>query len=128
MHPAVLRYRDLHVGNAETEGHPIPRFAAAAMGDRVFILGHHYQRDEVIQFADVTGDMTNMLTKHGALPKRRADDCNYEFQSMDRAFKTQIRPHIDLEMAKRVFDTAWFPPPLRRPDPPAPALAAAPGP
>jgi uncharacterized protein len=31
MHLAVLRYRDLHVGNAETEGRPVPRFAAAAM-------------------------------------------------------------------------------------------------
>jgi quinolinate synthase len=30
--------------------------AKAALGDQVFILGHHYQRDEVIQFADVTGD------------------------------------------------------------------------
>jgi hypothetical protein len=79
-------------------------------------------------FADVTGDMANMMTKHGVLPKRRADDCNYEFQSFDRAFNAQIRPHIDLEMAKRVFDTAWFPKPLRRPDPPSPMLAAAPGP
>ena len=26
--------------------------AKAALGDRVFILGHHYQRDEVIAFAD----------------------------------------------------------------------------
>ncbi len=25
-------------------------------GSRLFIPGHHYQRDEVIQFADVTGD------------------------------------------------------------------------
>jgi quinolinate synthase len=32
------------------------RAAKAALGSRVFILGHHYQRDEVIQFADVTGD------------------------------------------------------------------------
>jgi predicted secreted protein len=31
MRLAVLRYRDLHVGNAETEGRPAPRFAAAAM-------------------------------------------------------------------------------------------------
>jgi predicted secreted protein len=31
MHLGVLRYRDLHVGNAETEGRPVPRFAAAAM-------------------------------------------------------------------------------------------------
>ena len=30
--------------------------ARAALGDRLVILGHHYQRDEVIKFADVTGD------------------------------------------------------------------------
>ncbi|MFM8842394.1 MAG: quinolinate synthase NadA, partial [Actinomycetota bacterium] len=30
--------------------------AKAALGKRVMILGHHYQRDEVIQFADITGD------------------------------------------------------------------------
>jgi quinolinate synthase len=30
--------------------------AKQALGERVFILGHHYQRDEVVQFADVTGD------------------------------------------------------------------------
>ena len=34
------------------------RIAAAreALGDRLVILGHHYQRDEVIQFADFRGD------------------------------------------------------------------------
>src|SRR5262245_25208246 len=32
------------------------RDARATLGDRVVILGHHYQRDEVIAFADVTGD------------------------------------------------------------------------
>ncbi len=30
--------------------------AKEALGERLFVLGHHYQRDEVIQFADVTGD------------------------------------------------------------------------
>ena len=30
--------------------------AKAALGNRALILGHHYQRDEVIQFADITGD------------------------------------------------------------------------
>lgn len=30
--------------------------AKNALGERLFVLGHHYQRDEVIQFADVTGD------------------------------------------------------------------------
>src|SRR3954453_21283802 len=29
--------------------------AKAALGGRVFVLGHHYQRDEVIQFAAATG-------------------------------------------------------------------------
>lgn len=32
------------------------RAARASLGDRVMILGHHYQRDEVIEFADITGD------------------------------------------------------------------------
>ncbi|WP_185025843.1 quinolinate synthase NadA [Streptomyces candidus] len=32
------------------------RAAKEKLGDKVFVLGHHYQRDEVIQFADVTGD------------------------------------------------------------------------
>ena len=26
------------------------------IGDKLFILGHHYQREEVIKFADTTGD------------------------------------------------------------------------
>ena len=32
------------------------RIARSALGDRALVLGHHYQRDEVIEFADVTGD------------------------------------------------------------------------
>jgi quinolinate synthase len=34
------------------------RIAAARekLGNRLVILGHHYQRDEVIKFADYTGD------------------------------------------------------------------------
>src|SRR6478735_12728212 len=30
--------------------------AKATLGRRLVILGHHYQRDEVIKFADYTGD------------------------------------------------------------------------
>lgn len=30
--------------------------ARAHLGSKALILGHHYQRDEVIQFADITGD------------------------------------------------------------------------
>ena len=32
------------------------RIARSALGDRALVLGHHYQRDEVIEFADITGD------------------------------------------------------------------------
>ncbi|NBU30124.1 MAG: quinolinate synthase NadA [Actinobacteria bacterium] len=42
--------------------------AKAALGNRVFILGHHYQRDEVIAFADVTGDSFKLAREAAARP------------------------------------------------------------
>jgi quinolinate synthase len=42
--------------------------AKAALGDRVFVLGHHYQRDEVIAFADVTGDSFKLSRDAAARP------------------------------------------------------------
>ncbi len=42
--------------------------AKAALGERAFVLGHHYQRDEVIQFADVTGDSFKLAQKAAASP------------------------------------------------------------
>jgi quinolinate synthase len=44
------------------------RAAKQALGDRVFVLGHHYQRDEVIQFADVTGDSFKLAREAAARP------------------------------------------------------------
>jgi quinolinate synthase len=43
--------------------------AKAALGDRVFVLGHHYQRDEVIAFADVTGDSFKLAQQAAARPE-----------------------------------------------------------
>jgi quinolinate synthase len=45
------------------------RRAKEALGDRVFVLGHHYQRDEVIQFADVTGDSFKLAQQAAARPE-----------------------------------------------------------
>ncbi len=45
------------------------RAAKAALGDRVFILGHHYQRDEVIEFADVTGDSFKLARDAAGRPE-----------------------------------------------------------
>lgn len=42
--------------------------AKEKLGDRVFVLGHHYQRDEVIQFADVTGDSFKLARDAAARP------------------------------------------------------------
>jgi quinolinate synthase len=43
--------------------------AKAALGSRVFVLGHHYQRDEVIAFADVTGDSFKLAQQAAAHPE-----------------------------------------------------------
>nr|WP_062342583.1 quinolinate synthase NadA [Herbidospora sakaeratensis] len=45
------------------------RKAKEALGDRLFVLGHHYQRDEVIQFADVTGDSFKLAREAAARPE-----------------------------------------------------------
>ena len=45
------------------------RRAKAALGERLFILGHHYQRDEVIQFADLTGDSFKLAQQAAARPE-----------------------------------------------------------
>ena len=44
------------------------RAAKAELGDRVFVLGHHYQRDEVVEFADVTGDSFKLAKEAAARP------------------------------------------------------------
>ena len=45
------------------------RAAKEALGERVFVLGHHYQRDEVIAFADVTGDSFKLAREAAARPE-----------------------------------------------------------
>jgi quinolinate synthase len=76
--PVLTAYEKEHI----SERQPLPerylglsdeemdrRIAAArsALGRRLVILGHHYQRDEVIKFADYTGDsykLAGEIAKH----------------------------------------------------------------
>jgi hypothetical protein len=86
-----------------------------------------------VTFADVTENMTNMMTRkgvlpkaqQGVLPKQRAENCAYEFHSFEHAFRAQIRPHLDVAMVQKVLDTAWFPEPMRDRVRPSPTQAAA---
>ncbi len=78
IHPVLTAYEKEHV----RERQPLPeeylglsdeemdrRIAAARakLGKRLVILGHHYQRDEIIKFADYTGDsfkLAGEISKH----------------------------------------------------------------
>ena len=50
--PLPERYRDA----SDDELAEMIGTAKATLGDRLFILGHHYQRDEVMRWADARGD------------------------------------------------------------------------
>jgi hypothetical protein len=52
------------------------------------------------------------------LPQSRAKGCRYEYQVLAWAFRHEISPHIDQEMARKVLDTSWIPQPGTRPSPP----------
>jgi quinolinate synthase len=54
-----------YVGLSDEEMDARITAAKQALGRRLVILGHHYQRDEVIKFADYTGD-SYKLAKHVA--------------------------------------------------------------
>lgn len=58
---------DEYVGLSDEEMDRRIAAAKAALGSRLVILGHHYQRDEVIKFADYTGDsfkLSRQVSKH----------------------------------------------------------------
>src|SRR5678815_33898 len=74
--PVLTEYENEHI----SERQPLPEqyiglsdsemdvrisAAKAKLGRRLVILGHHYQRDEVIKFADYTGD-SYKLARHVA--------------------------------------------------------------
>src|SRR5439155_18785892 len=58
---------DKYLGLADQEMERRIAAAKAKLGYRVVILGHHYQRDGVIKFADYTGDsfkLARHVSKH----------------------------------------------------------------
>src|SRR5205085_217100 len=58
---------DRYVGLSDQDMDERIRAARETLGSRLVILGHHYQRDEVIRFADYTGDsykLSQQISKH----------------------------------------------------------------
>jgi len=62
---------DFYFDTPEPEIHERIRTARETLGDRLVILGHHYQRDEIIRWADYVGDSFK-LAQYGA-QRRDAD-------------------------------------------------------
>jgi quinolinate synthase len=57
---------------AQLEGEELDRrisTAKAALGERLVILGHHYQRDEIIKYADFRGDSFKLAQQAAARPQ-----------------------------------------------------------
>ena len=70
-----VRWQKLPVSYMRTSPEELERKISSAkkkLGDKVVILGHHYQRDEVIQYADIRGDSFK-------LAQYAADATNSEF-------------------------------------------------
>ena len=63
-----------------------------------------------------------IAVQRGFLPKQRAGNCAREYWETQYAFKTLIRPHLDLELAKKVLNAEWLPPEGSRIPQPVPTL------
>lgn len=73
------------------------RAAKARLGDKVFILGHHYQRDEVIEFADVTGDSFKLARDAAARPEAEyIVFCGVHFMAESADILTSSRQQVIL--------------------------------
>ena len=88
------------------------RKAKAALGDQVFILGHHYQRDEVIEFADVTGDSFKLAKEAAARPDAPyIVFCGVHFMAESADILTSDSQHVvlpDLAAGCSMADMASF--------------------
>lgn len=88
------------------------------LGDRVVVLGHHYQQDDVIEFADVTGDSLELARKASAIDSEYVMFCGVHFMAETADMLTKKNQKVILpdlragcsmaDMAnRREIDLAW---------------------
>jgi quinolinate synthase len=94
------------------------RAAKARLGDDVFVLGHHYQRDQVIEFADARGDSFELSRQAAAADAPYIVFCGVHFMAesasiLGREDQTVILPDLaagcsmaDMAEARQLED-AW---------------------
>ena len=69
------------------------RAAKKALGSRLVILGHHYQRESVIEFADFRGDSFKLVAARGAPRRRPSSSCSAASTSWRSRADVLRRPH-----------------------------------
>src|SRR5437667_2301560 len=74
--------------------------ARAELGKEVVILGHHYQRDEVIKFADFTGDSLKLSQQAAEAKGRYIVFCGVHFMAesadiLRRSHQVVILPDLN---------------------------------
>ena len=86
--------------------------AKQALGTSVFVLGHHYQRDEVIAFADVTGDSFKLARDAAGRPEAEyVVFCGVHFMAESADILTTDRQQVvlpDLAAGCSMADMATF--------------------
>src|SRR4029078_5902657 len=69
----------------------------AELGEKLVILGHHYQQDDVIQFADVTGDSFQLSREAAKLTKAEyVVFCGVHFMAESADILTGEHQHVIL--------------------------------
>ena len=79
--------------------------AKAALGDRLFILGHHYQRDDVIRWADAEGRITVGVEPDGAgrFYAVRGIDDPLRVPGIDSTRSEVLRPPVEVRNGPRAL-------------------------
>ena len=49
------------------------------------------------------------VVKMGGLPAERVEICEEEYEHIAHAYQTLISPHVDSELAEKIFDRSWLP-------------------